>query len=82
MLGALIYHVGQRVTISGQYVCVPCGYRRTFAVGDVFPPCINCMRVSKPVSDIEFEEAALRGEEIDEFDQEAVATNMELWELI
>jgi hypothetical protein len=52
-------------------------------VGDVFPPCLGCMsKVSRPVSDFEFEEAAARGETIDEFDEEAVISNMELWELV
>lgn len=77
------YQVGERVTINGLYVCIPCGYRQHFLAGDTFPPCLNCMsRVSRPVSDLEFAEAAARGEEIDEFDQGAVVPNMELWELL
>lgn len=76
------YRVGERVRRGGQYVCVPCGYKRIFAAGEVFPPCINCMRVSRPVSDDEFEEAALRGDAIDEFDNDAVAPNFEVWELV
>ncbi|MBI2630938.1 hypothetical protein HYW73_01835 [Candidatus Nomurabacteria bacterium] len=39
------------------------------------------MRVSRPVSESELFEAAAIGEEVDEFDEGAVAANMELWEL-
>lgn len=82
-LEKFVYRVGEQVEISGYYICVPCGYQRRLAAGDTFPSCINCMRrVSRPVSDYEFEAAVARGEEIDEFDEEAVAPNLELWELL
>jgi len=82
MLGAIIYKIGEKVQISGLYVCVPCGYKRKFAAGDVFAECMGCMKTSKPVSDEEIQEAEERGEEIDEFDKEAFASNLETWELL
>ncbi|PIQ69207.1 MAG: hypothetical protein COV91_00020 [Candidatus Taylorbacteria bacterium CG11_big_fil_rev_8_21_14_0_20_46_11] len=75
------YKVGEQISISGWYVCVPCGYKQHLNEGDVFPSCINCMRVSRPVSESEFLEAAVLGEEVDEFDEGSVAPNLELWEL-
>jgi len=43
MLEGLIYKGGTRIRISGVYVCVPCGYRRRFNKGEIFPRCIKCM---------------------------------------
>ncbi len=76
-----IYKVGERVSINGWYVCVPCGYKLHLYEDDIFPSCINCMRVSRPVSESEFLEAATTGEEVDEFAEDMVADNLELWEL-
>lgn len=81
MLVPNTYRVGERVAVSGWYVCVPCGYREHLKEGDIFPPCINCMRVSRPVSEIELNAATAAGTEVDEFDEGAVAENLELWEL-
>ena len=82
MTGAILYKVGQKVKINGLYVCVPCGYKKRYTVGDVFAPCTGCMRVSRPVSDVEFQEAEEMGEEIDEFDEDIAAPNLETWELL
>lgn len=68
--------------INGLYVCVPCGYKKRYSVGEVFGPCTGCMRVSKPISNTELKEAEERGEEIDEFAEEAVAPDLETWELL
>lgn len=81
MLVPNTYKVGERVAVGGWYVCVPCGYKQHFAEGETFPSCINCMRVSRPVSESEFDAAAAEGGEIDEFDEGTVAGNLELWEL-
>lgn len=81
MLATHTWRVGEQVSISGWYVCVPCGYRQHLKEGDTFQPCINCMRVNRPVSESEFDAAAAEGVEIDEFDEGAVAANLELWEL-
>lgn len=82
MIEGILYKIGQKVQISGFYVCVPCGYKRKFAAGDVFPECMGCMKTSRPVSDAEIQEAEEKGEEIDEFDEEAFASNLEIWELL
>jgi len=82
MIEGILYKVGEKVRISGLYVCVPCGYKKKLEVGNTFPPCEGCMRISRPVSDTEIQEAAERGEEIDEFDKEAFAPNLETWELV
>ena len=78
------YRVGERVPINGRYVCVPCGYRMHLAEGDVFPACIHCMRVSRPLDaqPVLGSEDSLREEVLDEFDDELVAENLELWELL
>lgn len=77
-----LYNVGEKVLVDGVYVCVPCGHKHRLWIGEVFPACLDCMQISKVVSDIEFGEAAARGEEIDEFDQNAFTENLEVWELI
>lgn len=82
MIGGILYKIGQRVTISGLYVCVPCGYKRRLRVGDVFPACMGCMRVSREVTIMDIQEAEEKGEEVDEFDKEAFASNLETWELL
>lgn len=76
----LTYRVGERVPIHGWYVCVPCGYRMYMWEGDAFPTCINCMRVSRS-RDLPRE---VRGEVEagDEFDEELVVENLELWEFL
>lgn len=79
------YRVGERVPINGLYVCVPCGYRMSLAEGDVFPACIRCMRVSRPADAEEKGESAENTGEsavVDEFDEELVAENLELWEFL
>lgn len=82
MLEGILYKVGQKVKVAGLYVCVPCGNKKRFQEGDVFPQCLGCMRTSRPVTDTEFQEAEERGEEINEFDEEMAAPNLETWELI
>lgn len=76
------YRVGERVPLNGQYVCVPCGYRLDLMEGDVFPACINCMRVSRPL-EVESQESVREEEKtVDEFDEELVAESLELWEFL
>jgi len=58
------------------------GYKKRFVRDDIFPECMGCMKSSKPISEIEIQEAKERGEEIDEFDKEAFAPNLETWELL
>jgi len=44
--------VGWRVKQDGMYVCVPCGYRRRFNEGDIFPSCFACLKNKKYDDDI------------------------------
>lgn len=80
VLTASTYRVGEHVPIHGWYVCVPCGYRMYLWKGDAFPPCINCMRVSRPY-DLPREAPGDAGMG-DEFDEELVAEDLELWEFL
>lgn len=68
MLEGIVYKVGEKVRVSGLYVCVPCGYRKRLSAGDTFPSCTNCLRKQQ--------------EEVDEFDPDAFAENLETWELL
>lgn len=77
-----LYNVGEKVTVDGVYVCVPCGHKHQLWIGEVFPSCLDCMEISKAVNDLDLEEATARGEEIDEFDRNTFAQNLEVWELI
>ena len=77
-----VYKVGEEVVINGLYVCVPCGYKKKFVIGDTFPQCLDCMRTSKPIADVEYNEAKEQGVEVNEFDEGAFAPNLETWELI
>lgn len=38
------YHVGDKVPEEGQYVCVPCGFRKRLKPGDVFGECLSCFK--------------------------------------
>jgi len=62
-----VYKIGEMVRVAGLYVCVPCGYRKRLNAGDTFPSCLNCMR---------------KQQELDEFDPDAFAENLETWELL
>lgn len=74
------YRVGEYVPLGGCYVCVPCGFRMYLSEGEVFPSCISCMRVSRP--DAPGQAHAGSGEIADEFDEELVAEDLELWEFV
>ena len=82
MIEGILYKLGEKVKIRGLYVCVPCGYKRRLKRGNVFPSCIGCMSVSRWVTNDEFLEAEAMGEEVDEFDEEACAPDLEIWELL
>ena len=41
------FQVGDAVKLAGTYVCVPCGYKKFFKEGQVFPRCFACMKKSK-----------------------------------
>jgi len=42
-----IFNIGWMVQKSGIYICVPCGYKRAFKVGDILPECFGCMKGKK-----------------------------------
>ncbi len=84
------HHVGDRVPEEGRYVCVPCGFKKAFKAGDVFPECISCMKdegwhpagMPQDKEDALFDELGVEPPEHhyhDDEDQE-VAEGLELWE--
>lgn len=77
------YRVGEYVPQGGCYVCVPCGFRMYLSEGEFFPACISCMRVSRPDAP-KREHAGIdaNAEVVDEFDEELVAEDLELWEFV
>ncbi|MBI3956710.1 MAG: hypothetical protein HY340_01845 [Candidatus Kerfeldbacteria bacterium] len=43
MAEATTFSKGERVPQEGDYVCVPCGYRRHFQPGEQFSECLSCL---------------------------------------
>ncbi len=41
------YSKGDRVEVPGEYICVPCGYKKHFNLGDVFGECTSCLAGSE-----------------------------------
>lgn len=87
------YHVGDVVPKEGEYVCVPCGFKKNLRPGEEFSECISCMKdqgwhASWDEQDTEDELAdAVPGLETSEHhlhDEEGqeVAEGLELWEEI
>lgn len=37
------FNKGDQVPSEGEYVCVPCGYRKRFQIGEQFTECISCL---------------------------------------
>lgn len=37
------FRKGDVVAVSGEYVCVPCGYTQRFAAGELFTECLACL---------------------------------------
>lgn len=38
-----LHNKGDLVEKPGDYVCVPCGYRKHYETGDTFGECISCL---------------------------------------
>lgn len=38
-----LYRKGDAVPVSGEYLCVPCGYVQYFAAGALFSECRACL---------------------------------------
>jgi hypothetical protein len=37
------FHKGDSVGKEGDYICVPCGYKKHFEPGDTFTECTSCL---------------------------------------
>ncbi len=66
------YSKGQVVPKEGEYVCVPCGFKRAYKNGEQFGECMSCLSGTNDGQHEEF----LDGEEMWE-PVEAVATPTE-----
>jgi len=53
------FNIGWIVKKGGIYICVPCGYRGAFKVGDILPECFGCMKGKKYDGDNYFRELGL-----------------------
>ena len=53
------FNIGDRVQKGGMYVCVPCGYKKQFKKGDVFPRCFVCLEGKKYKGDDYFKDLGL-----------------------
>lgn len=42
-----IFKKGEPVKEAGKYVCVPCGYRHEYKLGDKFQECTSCLANNK-----------------------------------
>jgi len=40
----VVFRAGSPVRADGTYICVPCGYKRTFKAGDTFTKCEACLK--------------------------------------
>lgn len=38
------FNRGDVVAEEGEYICVPCGYKKHYTQGDTFEECISCMK--------------------------------------
>lgn len=45
------FDVESRVPQNGTYICVPCGYKKEFKIGECFPLCFSCLENKKYKSD-------------------------------
>lgn len=43
MPGDILYHKGEEVPETAQYVCVPCGFQTNLVKGEKFPECMACL---------------------------------------
>ena len=86
------YHVGDAAPKEGDFVCVPCGFKKHLKPGDRFAECISCLKDEgwHDSYDIQDEEdsmldaTATETEERHLHDEEGaeIAEGMELWEEI
>ncbi|MBI3627655.1 MAG: hypothetical protein HY220_02825 [Candidatus Sungbacteria bacterium] len=43
LVATKIYSINEIVPVSGNYICVPCGYVQYFEAGDKFIECLACL---------------------------------------
>ena len=53
------FNIGWIVKRSGIYICVPCGYKCDFKIGDILPECFGCMKGKKYDGDDYFSKLGL-----------------------
>lgn len=49
--GVTSFKVGSAIKESGNYVCIPCGYKKFLQKGEVFPECFSCVKKVKYEND-------------------------------
>lgn len=86
------YHVGDHAPEEGEYVCVPCGYRKRFGAGERFTECVSCLKdegwhapgTPQDEEDALFDELQIEPSEHHLHDEEGaeVAEGLELWEKV
>lgn len=37
------FNKGEKVPTAGEYICVPCGYKHTYEIGEIFGECVSCL---------------------------------------
>ena len=53
------FNIAHTVIKNGTYICVPCGYKKYFKEGEVFPSCFSCLRGKKYKDDIYMKDLGL-----------------------
>lgn len=43
LVATKLYAVADVIPVSGDYLCVPCGYLQYFEAGERFTPCLACL---------------------------------------
>ncbi|MFA5134646.1 MAG: hypothetical protein WC505_02545 [Patescibacteria group bacterium] len=38
-----LFNKGDKAPVNAVYVCVPCGYRKTYKTGETFSECTSCL---------------------------------------
>lgn len=59
------YSKGDQVTEEGDYVCVPCGFKKHLAPGETFPECMSCMAGTPDTKNEEFAEGMEMWEKVE-----------------
>ncbi|MFA6524850.1 MAG: hypothetical protein WCT33_01110 [Patescibacteria group bacterium] len=43
------YYAGDKAPETGEYLCMPCGYKSKLEKGEKFPECVSCLIPQKKV---------------------------------